>query len=135
MYSVQGTGLSNAYGQLLLPSACIISDSYVKKRSSQCRTVFQCQEIKEFSVQWQPKCHCQAAIISDLALRVLQEVSSLYCIVVIATTALFDSLNMNAGNEDLEDVSSKLRAIPEETEQASLGVFRTPVRRSARLRG
>ena len=83
----------------------------------------------------QPKCHCQAAIISDLALRVLQVVSSLYCIVVIATTALFDSLNMNAGNEDLEDVSSKLRAIPEETEQASLGVFRTPVRRSARLRG
>ena len=42
---------------------------------------------------------------------------------------------MNAVDEDLKDVSSKLRAIPEESEQMSLGVSETPVRRSARLRG
>ena len=115
----------------LLP-ACI-SDSYVKGPHS-VFTVFQCQEKKKIFVQWQLKCHCQAAIISDLALLLLQELSSLYCIVA-ATTALSDGLNMNAVNEDLKDVSSKLRAIPEESEQMSLGVSETPVRRSARLRG
>ena len=76
--SVQGTGVPNAYGQLLLPSACSISDSYVKGLHS-VLPVFQCQEMKKFSVQWQLKFHCQAAIITDLALLVLQEVSSCCC--------------------------------------------------------